>query len=675
MKKHFQILLPIFLGLITVLYFLPGFSSKYIFGEVDTLGVYLPNRDYVFSELKKGYIPLWCDELALGFPIIAEGHIAFFYPLNIICLFLPLALAVNIFSIFHYFLAGFFTYLFCKTIKLDNFSSFVAGLTFAFGGYLTGHSIHLNIITTVSWFPLILLFIEKGFKNSKYFIFAGIVMGVQTLGYFPQISLYTAIGIFLYSVVRGFIFKEYKLTGIFIILIIVFLFSSVQILPSWELTKNSVRSQGVSDFFRGTFSLSYLRYIFFPNYQRKIFNLSDCPYEFYLYIGIIPLIITFFSFFKKHRYKYLFYLLFLFPFFYSLKDIYKMFYFIPIFNLFAASSRFLFLSSFFLSVLCGIGFGFLNIKDKLKILIIILIIFDLYIFNIRENIFYTENFPEQTEIISFLKKDKTNWRIFTEGISSIVPNLNLYHRIPSINVFTPLMIERSWKFLNIFFEKGEVNVLNLLNVKYIITSREINNPAVQFVFEEKIKYIFTRKKLYHLGIQRISQSKDNIKIYKNKTNINTYAFVVHKHQRAKNKDEALKLLTDKNFNFRDTVIIEDNIKFKGKNKMFLNNRFSVFDRKGFRIFMNSPGYLVLSQSFYPGWNAYINGKEAKIYPANYALQAVYLTKGENIVDFVYEPLSFKIGWIVSIFSVIIVMVALIGFRKFNFCHFVYTLNY
>lgn len=664
MKKNLQILLPIFLCLITIAYFFPGLSSRYIFGEVDMLGVYLPNRDYVFDILKKGSIPLWCDELALGFPIIAEGHIALFYPLNIICLFLPLVLAINIFFIFHYFLAAYFTFLYCKEIKLDNFSSFIASLTFAFGGYLTGHSIHLNIVTTCSWFPFILLFVERGFRdNNKYFILAGLIFGIQTLAYFPQISLYTAIAIFLYFTVRCLIFKVYKFGGIFIIFAITFLISSIQIFPTYELVKNSVRAEGVGDFFRGTFPLEYLKYIFFPNYQRKIFNLSDCPYEFYLYIGIIPLIITFFAFFKKHRYKYLFYILFLFPFFYSLKNIYKMFYFIPIFNLFAAPSRFLFLSSFFLSVLCGIGFGFLKIKDKLKILIIILIIFDLYIFNIQENIFYTEKFPEQIEIISFLKKDKTNWRIYTEGTSSIVPNLNLYYRIPSINVFTPLMTERSWRFLNIFFEKGEGIVLNLLNVKYIITSREINNPAVQLVFEEKIKYIFTRKKLYHLGIQRISQSKDNIKIYKNKTNINTYAFVVHKHKKVKNKEEALQLLSSKDFNFRDTVIIEDNIKFKEKNKIFLNNKFSVFDRKGFRIFMNSPGYLVLSQSFYPGWNAYINGKEVKIYPANYALQAVQLTKGENIIDFAYEPLSFKIGWIISFFTIVVLLLTLIFTNK------------
>jgi hypothetical protein len=62
--------------------------------------------------------------------------------------------------------------------------------------------------------------------------------------------------------------------------------------------------------------------------------------------------------------------------------------------------------------------------------------------------------------------------------------------------------------------------------------------------------------------------------------------------------------------------------------------------------LSSPGLLVLSELWYPGWLAYDNGQEVKIHRANYLLRSVYLEGGQHTVEFVYEPLSFKMGrWV------------------------------
>jgi len=49
------------------------------------------------------------------------------------------------------------------------------------------------------------------------------------------------------------------------------------------------------------------------------------------------------------------------------------------------------------------------------------------------------------------------------------------------------------------------------------------------------------------------------------------------------------------------------------------------------------GYLVVSDTFYPGWKAEIDGKRAPIFPADVALRAVYITPGHHVVDFRYRP--------------------------------------
>lgn len=56
----------------------------------------------------------------------------------------------------------------------------------------------------------------------------------------------------------------------------------------------------------------------------------------------------------------------------------------------------------------------------------------------------------------------------------------------------------------------------------------------------------------------------------------------------------------------------------------------------------APGYLVLDDSFYPGWQAEVDGREKPILPANENFRAVALPPGAHTVRFRYRPAS--IGW-------------------------------
>ena len=56
-----------------------------------------------------------------------------------------------------------------------------------------------------------------------------------------------------------------------------------------------------------------------------------------------------------------------------------------------------------------------------------------------------------------------------------------------------------------------------------------------------------------------------------------------------------------------------------------------------------PSFLVLSDVFYPGWQAHIDGKPAHIFQTNYIFRGVQLPAGEHTVTFSFRPLSFAIG--------------------------------
>ena len=64
------------------------------------------------------------------------------------------------------------------------------------------------------------------------------------------------------------------------------------------------------------------------------------------------------------------------------------------------------------------------------------------------------------------------------------------------------------------------------------------------------------------------------------------------------------------------------------------------------VAVDRPGYLVLSDSYFPGWQARVNGSAARILPANYLVRAVAVPAGVSRVEFLYRPWAFRLGlWI------------------------------
>lgn len=68
---------------------------------------------------------------------------------------------------------------------------------------------------------------------------------------------------------------------------------------------------------------------------------------------------------------------------------------------------------------------------------------------------------------------------------------------------------------------------------------------------------------------------------------------------------------------------------------------------------SQPAALVLADNIFPGWKAYIDGQPAALFPAYYTFRGVLVPAGEHRVAFRYEPLSLKVGYAVSVVSLLI----------------------
>ena len=66
-------------------------------------------------------------------------------------------------------------------------------------------------------------------------------------------------------------------------------------------------------------------------------------------------------------------------------------------------------------------------------------------------------------------------------------------------------------------------------------------------------------------------------------------------------------------------------------------------------------FLVLSEVFYPGWKALVDGAEVEIHRTDYALRGVKVPLGAHKIEFLYEPASFKRGATISGLGVVLLL--------------------
>jgi hypothetical protein len=59
--------------------------------------------------------------------------------------------------------------------------------------------------------------------------------------------------------------------------------------------------------------------------------------------------------------------------------------------------------------------------------------------------------------------------------------------------------------------------------------------------------------------------------------------------------------------------------------------------------LDAPGLLVLSDMFYPGWQAYVDGARQPIFATNLIMRGIYLPRGKHAISFTYRPATWTGG--------------------------------
>jgi len=142
----------------------------------------------------------------------------------------------------------------------------------------------------------------------------------------------------------------------------------------------------------------------------------------------------------------------------------------------------------------------------------------------------------------------------------------------------------------------------------------------------------------------------------------------YKHK-VMNPDDISQYMKNSKFNYRNEVVVEEDLKLKMPeliDSTLVNSVRCVSygpNEIEFEVESSENGIFVLSEIFYPAWNVYVDNEISKILRTNYCLRGVELEKGKHSLKFKYESNSFYTGLWVSILTLLISILKLVLLRR------------
>jgi hypothetical protein len=299
-------------------------------------------------------------------------------------------------------------------------------------------------------------------------------------------------------------------------------------------------------------------------------------------------------------------------------------------------------SGFFILIAAGVLWLF--VKNKLAqnttiILVGLVMIFDL-VFVDKKHV-DSDGFVSKREVeVPFqetpadvqILQDKSHYRVFEVDGNLSSARSSYFHK--SIGGYSAVKPRRMQQLFDYQIAKNNVEVLNMLNVKYIIQTDStgaafpVQNPNANgnAWFIEDLKLV--------------NKPDDVIKALDNLDTKNVAVFNVH-HFGSKLESARLKQDWDNSGKIQLDVYKPNYLKYTSENE--------------------GKGIAVFSEIYYEnGWNAYIDGKLTDHFLVDYVLRAMEVPAGKHTIEFKFEPQVVKTGSMITLFSFIGMLLLLGG---------------
>jgi hypothetical protein len=724
---------------------------------------YVWHRLVAESLRTEGAIPLWNPYIFTGQPLVANAQSSLFYPPNLLLRLISPGGVATARVFFNLLFAGFFTYLFCRELRVSHRGALLSALTFAFSGPLIVW-VGFPLANVLVCLPFLMWGGEKLLRHTSLFRTAmlGAGMGLSLLGGHPETTFQVLAVFSLYFLAR-LIFLESGLRekggllGAFLLAVIIgAIISAIQLLPFLDFMVHSATFNrggrgsdlGGSFFYSSEWlaNLATAVTLICPNFFGNPLDHSYIwPFtnfqnynEQSVYFGLVPLALACGALFAGLKQRPLIIISFLALFCVGVAwhlPGFEVISHLPVFSM--APGKRLRLPFVFLTAVMA-GFGYDILLDRLKsgqkarqgfyagtsvilaTILLFLVIFILKgtaanavppgtfghtilnsVFSLRQWRTYlplvsaivlifgyllslrsrrcSRLFPgallalttfelcalgwgynptvKEADIlpaapaVEFLqKREQQPYRILTTD-GYFYPNYGAAYGIADVAGYDAPVYQ---SFSDLYLAQGGRSyggqidsrqqwdpnwpLVNFLNVKYVISPRDLPGDRFKMLFENRYYAIYE-------NLQALPRT-----------------FMVYDSEVVPDRKTLLDKVLDKRMDLSRKVFLEEALQTPLAAMQGTQAGQSVkqvkyaSDEVVLQVDGERAGILVMSDLYTPDWHARIDGREVKLYRANYAYRAVPVPQGSHTVTFRYAPLSYKAGTFLTIFGMVVMVI-------------------
>lgn len=689
----------------------PDLADRGSFASGDFSGQHYAPAVYLAQRLAAGQLPLWCPGSYGGYPFLADIQNAALYPLRLLTVLVASPwgfpyLALELEAIVHYSLAGVMLFLFARRLLDCDGAALLAAFAFTFGGYLTGYPAQqLAILESAVWLPLALLCADHAVTGPRmlnpWTLALSLPLALSALAGHPQIAMYSYYLVVAYGLWRR---PRWRTVGVLAVGMTLALgLAAAQLLPTAEYSLLSTRAGLTYDEVSAGLPLQEAIQVLLPG---AVSGYSP------LYVGVLPLLLVAVAVLARPSRAVRFWLAVLIvSFLLALGNqvfLHRLFYLaVPGWRLFRNQERVAFITAFAASMLVGYGAkcllaGVLTAEERQRlmratarflwlllglvavsflglvaqgwtgdsrfywvmavsvyVLIVAvlawallrwwlgaaasagtfvalasaLLLFDLFSVGWRHG--FSDDPPETHEempaALAAVTGDATGadpYRI--ANVWRLPGNYGVQFGAEDVGGASPLRLARYDELVN---RLASERLWSLMAVRYVLTWED-NLPSPSEV------------------IAAVPAENGETTHVHRLASPGRYAWLVHSVEVVR-KDGVLDRLAEADFDPTSTAVVEQPLARSLAPPIGVES-VTVADRSPEKVVLSvratGSALLVLSEMYYPGWQARVDGVPAQVVVADYALRAVPIEAGEHLVEIVYRPATWTVGRAVSLLS-------------------------
>lgn len=265
------------------------------------------------------------------------------------------------------------------------------------------------------------------------------------------------------------------------------------------------------------------------------------------------------------------------------------------------------------------------------------------------------DFP-RTELTDFLTRQPGRTLSITEHV--LKPNSNIVYGISSLRVHNPMQPARFAEFSQLC----GAHLDGFRNQSY--------GTITQVIDLASVRYLVSQFKPLPAPYKLVYRTSQGISVYENLRCL-PQAYLVNRFRKAADGADAKAQIQSSQFDPRSEVVLEvpENATVNATGLRLamvpLVVKRQSCNEVDIEVNAAVDSILVFTDTFYPGWQATVDGFDKEIMRANYLFRAVALPAGSHSVSFKYSPKSFRLGVFLSAFAALSLFLLLCRYLFLN----------